>query len=265
MKKSRINLFISIMVVYSGTNALASVSAIEIMNKNFLVSKVKDSKSDSIMKLIDSNGNERIREMSTVTKLKENSTDTMRLVTFLSPTDIKGTKSLLIENSKGDDGIWIYLPALKKVRRLVASNKKDSFVGSDFSYGDMVGYKVDNWKHKLLREEPCGTQKCYVIESIPKSASEIEETGYSKYIGWYDKENSFRSKAEVYDQGGQLLKTITADKITQVDKTTNKWFAYYIESKNTQTGRKTIIQVKNYKANVKVSSSLFTAGNLESR
>ena len=264
--KSKIKLVsISIVAFQVGITfkAHAEISAIDIMKKNFVVSKVKDSGSESIMKLVDANGKERIREMATKTRLVDGTTDTMRLVTFSSPADVKGTKTLIIEKSDGDDGIWVYLPSLKKVRRLVASNKKDSFAGSDFSYGDMVGFKVDEWNHKLIKEDACGKQKCFIIESSPKKPDESEATGYSKFIGWYDKNNMYRTKAEVYDLQGKLLKVITADKVTQVDKANNKWFAYLLEAKNIQTGRKTIFEIKNYKANIGVSANLFKAGNLE--
>ena len=80
-----------------------------------------------------------------------------------------GALSLMIEHGDRDDDLWVYLPALKKVRRLAASNKKDSFVGTDFSYGDMIGYKIDDWTHRLLREETVDGAQCYVIESIPKT------------------------------------------------------------------------------------------------
>ena len=169
----------------------------------------------------------------------------------------------MIEKSDGEDGIWVYLPALKKVRRLVASNKKDAFAGSDFSYGDMVGTKVDDWNHKILKEDACGTQKCYLIESTPKKPEESESTGYSKYVGWYNKENLFRVKAEVYDLQGKLLKIISANDVVLVDKKNNKWFPNYMEAKNVQTGRKTTIEIKNYKANIGINSNIFKAGNLE--
>lgn len=257
-------LFLLILFQFGFFNsAVAEISAVEIMKKNFVVSKVKDSGSESIMKLVDANGKERVREMATKTRLVDGTTDTMRLVTFSAPADVKGTKTLIIEKSDGEDGIWVYLPSLKKVRRLVASNKKDSFAGSDFSYGDMVGFKVDEWNHKMLKEDACGTQTCYVIESSPKKPEESEATGYTKYVGWYNKQNLYRMKAEVFDLQGKLLKVITADKVTQVDKATNKWFAYFLEAKNVQTGRKTILEIKNYKANIGVNANLFKAGNLE--
>ena len=108
-----------------------------------------------------------MRKFSSRTKLKENGVDTMRMTRFSSPADVKNTVSLLIENAEGDDDIWIYLPALKKVRRLVAANKRDAFVGTDFSYGDMIGHKVDDWQHTIAGEETIDGRATWIVESTP--------------------------------------------------------------------------------------------------
>src|SRR2546423_9149621 len=105
-----------------------------------------------------------------MTKLIAGTTDNMRFVNFKSPADVRGTKTLLIEHSGKDDDIWIYLPALKKVRRLVSSNKKDSFVGTDFTYEDVIGQKVEDWNHSLVKEEACGP-------ALPRPAATGDATG----------------------------------------------------------------------------------------
>src|SRR5262245_30239495 len=117
----------------------------ELMRKNFTVGKPRDSRGDVTMTLINESGTKRVRQTTSLTKLLPNGVDQRRMVRFLSPADVKGTATLMIEHSDGDDDIWIYLPALHKVRRLVANNKKDSFVGTDFSYSDIIGHRVDDW------------------------------------------------------------------------------------------------------------------------
>ena len=126
------------MTLVSSLSFAEAPSADEIMKKNFMTSKFTDSTADQTMRLINKDGKERVRESSGLTKLIPGTTDNQRLVTFNSPSDVKGTKNLLVEHSDKEDDIWIYLPALKKVRRLVASNKKDAFAGTDFSYGDII-------------------------------------------------------------------------------------------------------------------------------
>ncbi|MBY0315267.1 MAG: outer membrane lipoprotein-sorting protein [Bdellovibrionales bacterium] len=240
-----------------------TLTAEEIAQKNFLSSKVKDSISDSTFRLINANGQERVRETKGQTKLIDGTTDNMRVVTFLSPSDVKGTKTLLIEHSGSDDDIWIYLPALKKVRRLVASNKKDSFVGTDFSYGDVIGFKVEEWNQKILKEESVDGKSCYVIESTPKKPETGVNSGYSNRIGWIDKESFVALKGEMYDQSGALLKRISAKSLEKIDEKNNKWQPMILEAENVQTNHKTRIEFKNYKANVGVGNDVFTTRYLE--
>lgn len=240
-----------------------TLTAEQISQKNFVTSKVTDSISDSTFRLINASGQERRRETKGQTKLIKGTTDNMRLVTFLSPSDVKGTKTLFIEHSKGDDDIWIYLPALKKVRRLVSNNKKDSFVGTDFSYGDVIGHKVEQWNHKIVKEEKVDGKDCWVLESTPKTPDVSENTGYSKRVGWIDKESFVAVRGEMYDLSNQLLKKVAARNIEKVDATNNKWQPMVLEAENVQTGHKTILEFKNFKANQGVSDDVFTTRTLE--
>jgi hypothetical protein len=244
-------------------NALAAPSAEEIMAKNLLATKVADSTTSSTFRLINASGQERVRETDADSKLIEGTTDNRRLVNFLSPSDIRGTKTLLIEHSNAEDDMWIYLPAMKKVRRLVASNKKDSFVGTDFSYGDVIGYKVDEWNHKLVREENVAGRDCYVIESSAKGPQIAANTGYSKRIGWIDKESFVALRAEIYDLNGQLLKKLTDEDVQKVDSNNNRYQPMKLTAENVQTGHKTIIEFRNFKANVAIGDDVFTARSLD--
>ncbi len=238
-------------------------SADDVMRANFLTSKTSDSTTNATFRLINSSGQERLRDTSGETKLIPGKTDNRRVVTFNSPADVKGTKTLLIEHTGADDDIWIYLPAMKKVRRLVASNKKDSFVGTDFSYGDVIGHKVEDWKHKLLREEKFSGKDCYVIESTPKTPEVADQSGYSKRVSWIDKESSVAVKGEIYDQNGELLKKLSAEEIQKVDAKNNKWQPMKLVAENVQTSHKTVIEFKNFKAGVGVRDDVFTPRALE--
>ena len=236
----------------------AEPDLIQIMQKNFVVSKVYDSVADATFTLINKTGQKRVRETFGTTKLEENGIDNMRMTRFLSPSDVKGTVSLLIEHSDKDDDIWIYLPALKKVRRLVSNNKKDSFVGTDFSYADVIGYKVGEWSYKLLKEELVEGQPCYVIEALPKSDAVKTSNGYSKRIGWLRKDNFMAVKMDYWDEAGQLLKTSTYTDIQLVDQKRGKWQAMRLEVSNVQTGHRTVIKFDNFKANQRVKDEFFT-------
>ncbi|MCK9202537.1 MAG: outer membrane lipoprotein-sorting protein [Gallionella sp.] len=249
--------------VHSGETQAADPAVAEIMQNNFVVSKVADSVSDATFTLVNKSGQERVRQTFGTTKLQDNGIDNMRMTQFLSPADIKGTVSLLLEHADQEDDIWIYLPALKKVRRMVASNKKDSFVGTDFSYGDVIGHKVGEWDHHLLGEEVVDGSPCYVIESLPKTGDIRDSSGYSKRKNWIRKDNFVSAKAEFWDESGQALKTSHFTDIRQVDPEHGKWQAMRLEADNLQTGHRTVIQYGDFKVNQKVQNDFFTTRYME--
>lgn len=243
--------------------SFADDSAVEIMKKNYLVSKVPTSKSTATYTLINTGGQKRVRETESLYKLKSGSSEAMRLVEFEKPADVRGTKILMIENGEADDDIWIFLPALKKVRRIVASNKKDSFAGTDFSYGDIIGYNVNDWNHKKTGTSNVNGTECVSIESKPKNRKIQEMVGYSKRISCIDIANYVVLRAEAYDVKGKLLKVFTMSDIKSIDEKRAKWQPMKITAENVTTKHKTIIEFSEFKANVSIADSVFTSRYLE--
>jgi len=243
-------------------SAIDPAGADALMAKNAISTKVKDSVSTATFTLIEKNGNQRVRKVASHTRLAPNGNDNKRLVRFLSPADIKGTATLLVEQSDAEDDIWIYLPALSKVRRLSASNKKTGYVGTDFSYGDVVGYKVSEWKHQLLREETVGNVPCYVIESTPQNDDVRNSSGYSKRVSWISKANFVALRVDMWDLNQQPLKTIVNSDIRSVGLGT-KWQPMSSEATNLQTGHKTLLVIEDFKSNQNVSDALFSLKELE--
>jgi len=241
----------------------AELGAREIMVKNFFVSKVSALKADTTMLLVNESGQKRERKNTTVVKLQPNGVDSMFLVRFTAPADIKGTGFVQIEHSEGDDDLWIYLPALKKSRRLVANNKKDSFVGSDFSYGDISLPKVDLYHHVLVRSEKVGGVDCYVIESTPANGTVRANNGYSRKLSWVRSDNFFEQKVEYYDLGGRLLKTQQVDRIQKVDPEKGRWFAQHREMINHQTGHRTVIEGENLDTHPVAGDEIFSTRYIE--
>jgi len=241
----------------------AEPSARDIMEKNFFVSKIKSLKSEATMVLINDKGQQRERKNSTLLKLQANGIDSKLLVKFSTPADIKGTGFLQVEHSDGDDDLWIYLPALKKSRRLVANNKKDSFVGTDFSYGDISLPKVDLYRHALLRSEAVDHHDCYVIESVPANDSVTANSGYSKKITWVRKDSLLETKVEYYDLSGRLLKTQLTTDHKLVEPNPQRWFPLYREMTNHQTGHKTIIRFDKIEPGVPAPDEQFTTRMIE--
>jgi hypothetical protein len=123
-----------------------------------------------------------------------------------NPAGIINTRFLSIENRNGGDDQWIFLPSLKKVRRIAASEGSGSFAGTDFSYSDIAsanrGAGLDT--HRIAREENLMGRPCYVIESVPKDSS----YQYSKMIQWIGKETLVNHKIDLYDKRGTHVKTM---------------------------------------------------------
>jgi hypothetical protein len=241
----------------------AAPDAATIMEHNFLVSKVSGVRVEATMVLINDKGQQRERRNTTVIALQPNGVDSKFAVTFSAPADIRGTAFLQVEHSDSDDDLWIYLPALKKSRRLVASNKKDSFVGSDFSYADVSLPKVVTYRHALQRSEAIDGIDCYVIESTPADDRIKADHGYSRKITWVRTDNFVEAKVEYYDLAGRLLKTQQVRKPQLVDSKAGRWFALSREMTNHQTGHRTTLDVLKLEANVPTPDDLFTTRAIE--
>lgn len=252
----------ALVVSLSARGRAADVSANEIMEKNFLATKVSSLNVETTMVLITDRNQQRERRSTALLKLQPNGVDSKLLVKFSTPADIKGTGVLQVEHLEGDDDLWVYLPALRKSRRLVANNKKDSFVGSDFSYGDITLPKVDKFRHTLLRSEKLDDQDCYVIESVPANDAVKDNSGYSRKITWVRKDNFVESKVEYYDLAGRLLKTQLTSKHQLVEPARGRWFAMYREMTNHQTGHRTTITASKAEP-VAISDDSFTTRHLE--
>ncbi|MFN0038396.1 MAG: outer membrane lipoprotein-sorting protein [Burkholderiales bacterium] len=240
-----------------------ALSPMEIMEKNFISIKYQDSISQTTMTLTNKEGKQRVRKTFGTSKLQANGIDNMRMTRFLEPTDVKGTVSLLIEQSEKDDDIWIYLPSTKKVRRLISSNKKDSFVGTDFSYGDIIGHKPKEWTHTLVKEEAVDGADCYVIESTPINASVKSNSGYSKRILWIQKDTFVSLKVDFYDESGDLLKQARFSNIKLADAVKKRYQPLLLEAHNVQTEHKTQIRIDESKSNTGVKSDYFTTRYME--
>ena len=237
--------------------------AVEIMRRNFMASRVGDSDQQVTITLTNRAGQQRVRRLKGWSRLQANGIDNRRMVRYEAPADVAGTATLLVEHSAGDDDIWLYLPALRRVRRLVASNKKESFLGTDFSYGDVIGQRVDDWRHSKLADETVDGQPCHVIESVPASPQVGDTTGYSREKQWIRKDNAVTVRAEFWDQAGQPLKRATYADVRQVDAAQSRWQAMRLEAENLQTGHRTVIQFDRYTANVGVPDEYFTTRYLE--
>lgn len=163
------------------------------------------------------------------------------LTIFDTPRDVKGTAFLSFTHALKADEQWLYLPALKRVKRISSSNKSGPFMGSEFSYEDISSQEVEKYKYKFIRDDKFNGRDVFVIERFPQ----YKKSGYSKMISWVDKEMYQPLKIEFYDRKKSLLKTLTQhDYKLYLNKF---WRPGRLEMVNHQTGKSTTLLWKSYK------------------
>ncbi len=158
-----------------------------------------DSKVDLIMSLKNKKGKTRSSSLRSITK----DDGEKQIIWFLSPADDKGVAFLKIEHDDKDDEMRIWLPAFKKVRRISAKKRSDSFMGSDMSYEDMSSRQLDEYTFNITGQEIYDSTSCYILESVP---SDHIRTEYSQHITWVDTSLFLPLKEKSYDKSGELLK-----------------------------------------------------------
>ncbi len=237
-------------LMIAGISAEAQMSGRQIVEKAYNLPQGKDKTSTLTMTLTNKSGQTRVRKIKQFTKDFGNVEK--KIMFFIAPADVKNTSFMnwSYDGDKADDQ-WIYLPALKRVKRISSDSRSDYFMGSDFTYDDLGDRKLDADTHKLLREETVEGKDCYVVQSIPKD----EDYMYSKTITWIRKDNFVGVKKEFYDEDGELLKILH---IKKVEKISGFWVITHSEMDNVQKNHKTEIQLSNVKINSGVPASKFS-------
>lgn len=207
--------------------------------------------------LVKKNGTKRVRKVESWAK--DVGKDTKKIMYFTYPGDVKGTGFLTWDYDEigKDDDKWLYLPAMKKTRRISGSSSKtDYFMGTDFTYDDMGDRNIDEDRHKLLRTEKRDGHTCWVVESVPVDKREI----YSRKVTWVAQDCLTGIRVEYYDKLNKLHRVLTVSEITKIQ---GFWTKHRMEMENVQTGHKTVIVIKNPKYDMRLDTSLFTVSRLE--
>jgi len=241
------------------TNAFAAnPTGLDIMNQVDQLDDGNDQSSKAIYTLINRNNKKRIRH--TVRFWKDydgkKGVDSKMITFFQSPALVKGTGFLswTYEEDEKDDDQWLYLPALKKERRIAASGKDNYFMGSDFTYDDMGERKVDEDSHKLLKNEIYKGVDCYVVESTP-----IKKGMYSRRQTWVEKKNWLIQKVDYYDRKGRLLKTLNM----QWQQVKGLWTWKRGEMRNHLTKHATLIDISAVRINTGLKDRIFSIRTLK--
>lgn len=216
-----------------------------------------DFTADMRMILKTRNGETSTRNVRMRTLEVENDGD-KSLSIFDEPADVKGTAMLTHTHGLKPDDQWLFLPALKRVKRINSRNKSGPFMGSTFAFEDLGSQEVEKYSYQYLREEPCADSwTCYVIERTPA----YENSGYTKQIVWIDKTGYRLVKVDFYDRKQSLLKTLQASDFTLY--LGKHWRPGKMEMVNHQNGNSTILQWSNYQFKTGLSDGDFRSQSLK--
>ena len=215
------------------------------------------------MVLIDKRGKQRIRELSSFNK--DVGEDTHSMLFFLSPPDVEDTGFLTYDYDEADrdDDQWLYLPALKKTKRIASSDKSGSFMGSDFSYADMTDRPLENYAFKLLQEGDVDGHPVWVIESTPIDKDEIDETGYTKSIQFVRKDNDVVIRSKIWVKKGKRNKYMEVQELEQIDGIWIPTLVTMTTKNGKQTLHKTVLRTSNVKFNQELDLDDFSIRGLE--
>lgn len=179
------------------------------------------------------------------------------LTVFDTPKDIKGTAFLTYSHKKNDDDQWLYLPALKRVKRISSRQKSGSFMGSEFAYEDFSNPELEKYTYKWLRDEKVAGSSCHVIEKYPVDR---RYSGYTRLVVWVDQKEFRLVKTEFYDRKDALLKTLTVNGYRKyLDKF---WRANEMSMVNHQTGKSTTLVFTDYRFSTGLKERDFSKNSL---
>ncbi len=208
--------------------------------------------SSAVMKMVLRNrhGQESVRQIRVVNLEMEGDGD-KGLTVFDEPRDIKGTAFLSYSHALVADEQWIYLPALKRVKRISSSNKSGPFMGSEFAYEDISSFEIPKYNYLYLRDEVLDGIDCFVLELRPQ----YQYSGYTKSYVWVDKVEYRNQKVEYYDRKGSLLKV---QRFTDYQLYLNQyWRAHTMTMDNKQNGKSTTLYWTNFKFKTGLTSADF--------
>jgi outer membrane lipoprotein-sorting protein len=231
---------------------LAIAKEVDLRNEDF-----GDFTADMLMVLRNKHGQESKRKMR-IRTLEVKGDGDKSLSIFDTPRDVKGTAFLNFTHKTGDDDQWLYLPALKRVKRISSRNKSGSFMGSEFAYEDISSQEVEKYTYKWIRDEKYEGQECFVVEYYPVDQ---KNSGYTRQVTWLDKNEYRVLKVEYFDRKKSHLKTLTNKSYQKyLDK---YWRAGEMFMVNHQNGKSTTLIWSDYKFQTGLKSSDFNKNSLK--
>ncbi|MBU2704450.1 outer membrane lipoprotein-sorting protein [Zooshikella marina] len=249
-----------VFIVCAGTTSVvygaSSNDALQLAKQLYDRPDGKDRASFGYMVLTEAGHKSRVRALYSYGKDKSYY-DIWSLIRFTSPKDIEGTGLLTRDEKSADSQQWVFLPALKRVRKIASSRKGGRFVGSDLFYEDLQNRIYTKDQHKILGEEVINKLPTTILESIPKNA---RDSVYSKRLSWIHRPSLTALRIDYYQGGSQPIKRLTVNKLA---KKQGYWTVMESVVKDLKTGHSTVMRIKHIAYDQNLPDSLFTTQTLE--
>lgn len=257
------SIFAMMLVTSTVDTASAQPSPVEIVEKSIQSMKLDGAESVSTLTIYNAKKQKRVRKIAMVHRLDDDGKTEKRLIRFVSPADVKGTGLLTYDYEEKNDDMWLFLPALRKTRRIVSSDKAKSFMGSEFSYADITPPALADFTYSLTGTREIGGVPCWIIEYKPKNEDIAEENGYSKRVAYIGQKDYAIRKAVYYDLGGELHKELTVGEVRLIDEKKQRYRLMQITMLNKQNGRSSEMTVDEIRLRPDVPDEYFTTRYLE--
>lgn len=248
----------SIITILTTTNTLAQTPE-QISKKSLDAISIESFEMLATLTIYDARGNERQRKISTANR-KFGSTN-KTLMRFTAPAEVQGTSFLIHNHDDKESDMWIFMPAIRRVRRIAGDDKANNFMGSEFKNSDMSTPKTQDFNYKNIGTATIDGKTCWKIEIVPKNSSIEDAYGFSKQISYIEQGTYLARKVEYYDFSGRLHRTQTISDYKQ--QTGGKYFAFKMEMKNEQNGRKSVMIIDAFQVGSNMPESSFAPAALE--
>lgn len=216
----------------------------------------QDSTADMTMTLRNKRGEESVRTLR-IKSLEVADDGDKSMTIFDEPKDVRGTALLTFSHKVDADDQWLFLPALKRVKRIASKNKSGPFMGSEFAFEDLSSQEVEKYTYEYLKDEPCGSDTCFVVKRFPTD----KNSGYTSQTAWID-QNEYRIvKVEFFDRKKALLKTLVSEDYNQY--LGQYWRPNVMKMQNHQTGKSTDLVMSNYQFKTGLKDGDFTKNSLK--
>jgi len=214
------------------------------------------------LEIHDGKGNVRNREVSMASRLFSDGTE-KRIIVFLSPSDVKGTSMLIFDHPEGDDDMWLYMPALRKVRKIASGEKNRSFMGSEFTHADMAQANPDDFIFRYEGKEAIDGVVCHKIGVKAKDKLTEADYGFADKLVWIAESDGITRKALMFDASKQPIREITYGGVVKIDPGAGKYFITHMKVSNLKTGRFSVMRIDQHQLNPAVDEQYFTQSFME--